>query len=379
MVGKGGGKHTAKPLVDELLLERALSKHSSLLMNLGLYENISRTQATSPKGLLKVLILVKDLVDLESTCEIHNMSLRKAIFQVLLSEPGLNDSKLNGSSWVGLKVERLGVIMSHMRRLSGTDLSVCSGKLTGAEFVQLKEVVGRIQKKVEEKLPVESKEKPLVERGSGSKKVEEKLPVKREEKPLVERESSAPTVERKRLKKEISEVSLDSQGLPKLFGTPEVKGPLPKGREEGTEQVVAGERSFLHRRPGQLVSQRQQGGEKPLAEALGIKKRPAAQVSKSAKKKKGEQAEREKEEEEEEQVPWTKLAQTTTKKEPWRAYICGTHAPGGKGTMRLIVETTYVKSERYLEILEEIKRRLHTEHLTKKQAVALREELYRSM
>ena len=138
--------------------------------------------------------------------------------------------------------------------------------------------VGRIQKKVEEKLPVERKEKPLVERGSGSKKVEEKWPVESQEKPLVDRGSGSPTMERKRLKKEISEV------FPTFLGLQRTRVPCPKRRRKEQRRLwlVGSGPSWTG---ALLVCQRQQGGEKPLAEALRIKKRPAAQISKRAKKR----------------------------------------------------------------------------------------------
>ena len=85
-------------------------------------------------------------------------------------------------------------------------------------------------------------------------------------------------------------VSLDSQGLPNLFGSPKADKalvPLPKGDEEeggpaqeqedGTEAADAGAGpSFLRRRPGQLVAQTGREGGEPLSRSLGIMKRPAA-------------------------------------------------------------------------------------------------------
>ena len=52
------------------------------------------------------LPLLKGLVELSPICEIHGACLRQAMFQVLLGEPSLNNTKWNGSVWVGLKVER---------------------------------------------------------------------------------------------------------------------------------------------------------------------------------------------------------------------------------------------------------------------------------
>ena len=111
-------------------------------------EKISRSQACDPKGLWVCLPLLKGLVELSPICEIHGACLRQAMFQVLLGEPSLNSTKWNGSVWVGLKVERITILLSHMRRLLGqNEMQACASKLTGAEFLQLQEVVKMIQQK----------------------------------------------------------------------------------------------------------------------------------------------------------------------------------------------------------------------------------------
>ena len=147
-VGKGGARHTPKPHIDPGLLLKEISKHSGLIQDLGSYEKISRSQACDPKGLWVCLPLLKGLVELSPICEIHGACLRQAMFQVLLGEPSLNSTKWNGSVWVGLKVERITILLSHMRRLLGqNEMQACASKLTGAEFLQLQEVVKMIQQK----------------------------------------------------------------------------------------------------------------------------------------------------------------------------------------------------------------------------------------
>ena len=92
------------------------SAHSSLLAKLGIYENVSKNQSCSPKGILYVLPLLKWLVELELTCEIHGSSLRQAIMQVVMQEPALNTSIYNGSVWVGSGVGRITTLLFHLRR-----------------------------------------------------------------------------------------------------------------------------------------------------------------------------------------------------------------------------------------------------------------------
>lgn len=107
MSGKGGARHTSKPQVDSGLLFRCLIQHKDLVCNLGPYEAISKTQAANPKGLLKNIPLIKGLVQLESTGEIHASCIRNAVFQMVLEDPKCNDSKWSGGVWTNMGVERL--------------------------------------------------------------------------------------------------------------------------------------------------------------------------------------------------------------------------------------------------------------------------------
>ena len=371
-MSKGGARHTAKPEVDEGLLVSLFSEQRSLLQHMGSYERISRSQACNPKGLIDLLPTTKGLVKLEPTCEIHTQCLRKALFQVLLEHPALNNTQFSGAVWVGLKVERLGVLQYHMRRLANSSLQSCAARLTGGDLQQLQEVINMI--------------------------------VKKEQPALVER-AEEPEPQPKKLKKEISDVSLDSSGLPRCFATPEQEKsqclPLSKGgesneeeREEGPLTKGGGIPSFLKQRPGQLAAKAAKEHEPmDLKKDLGIAKRPASKkkdkkpstggslTKGSPKAKKGKVKKKKKQKAPADHAastrkPWTKLRVTTPKKPPWRTYICGTTVPGGKGKLPLIVETTKVGHRLYLDIMAEIKRRLITEHLTKAEALDLRAHLY---
>ena len=160
---------------------------------------------------MDLLPLTKGLVNLEPTCEIHTQGLRKALFQLLLEHPSLNNTHFSGSVWVGLKVERIGVLQYHTRRLANSSLQSCAARLKGSELEQLQEVVNLIEKK---------------------------------EQPALVQRAEEPEPQPKKLKKEISDVSLDSSGFPKCFGTPEGEKamaskylPLTKGKEHSEENI----------------------------------------------------------------------------------------------------------------------------------------------
>lgn len=376
-MNKGGYRHTSKPQVDQGLLMKVFSNNSNLLGNMGIYERISRSQGCDPKGLIKLLPLIRGLVELEPTCEIHQSCLRKAIFSILLEDGTLNGSKWSGAVWTGMKVERVGVLLFHLRRLAGTDLKVAASKLTGAEYLQLQQVVEIIK----------TKEKPEI--------------IKTQEEP-----DAAPP---RKLKREVSDCSVNSNGMPNCFGIPQSKeqSPLTKRgksssllltKEEDSRQVCPAV-SFLRRRPGQTLNNPSQEHGSLRAE-LGLKKKVKKKKGNAKKKKNKKAAKKEKAAtpmkaagvpkagtltkgagtagsltKRSKRQKWTKLWVTQPKKPPWRTYICGTTSPDGKGKS-LIVETTKYAHPLYLDIMAEIKRRLEKDHLTKEEARDLRQHLY---
>ena len=266
MSGKGGARHTSKPQVDPGVLFKCLSLHKELVCNLGPYESISKTQACNPKGLLKNIPLLKGLVQLESTGEIHPSCMRQATFQLFMEDPKCNDTKWSGGVWSNMRVERVGTLLFHMRRLKlGDGLRACASKLTTIELLSIQEVLDMMDRKPEAEAPA----LPLVKREEAED----------DDRALAERDENDKPA--KKLKKEISEVSLDSLGMPKCFGTPastEAASPLAKGSSsplaKGSSSPLATEEpetnaslpkgktlakaiakpSFLRRREGRLAA-----------------------------------------------------------------------------------------------------------------------------
>ena len=113
-MGKGGARHTTKPMVDVGLLFKVLKTHSAVLQHLGVYEGISKAQGASPAGLVHSMGLTS-LVNLEPSCQIHQSSLRSALMQLLSEEPDFNNSKFKGSIFINFRMERIGVVMFHLR------------------------------------------------------------------------------------------------------------------------------------------------------------------------------------------------------------------------------------------------------------------------
>ena len=381
-MGKGGARHFSKPQVDIGILVRLLQCHSHLLASLGVYETISRSQACHPAGLMHVLELVKCIVEAEPTCEIHQGNLRGAIYTVYQSDPSINNSKFNGQVWVGLKLERLNVILAHFRRLKSPEsMRLCASKLTSVEYLKLQEVVNMIEKKNNDQpvLPA----KPLEER-------EEPPLGKREGPPLEEMENK-----QRKLKPLVSDVSLDSQGFPACFTSPleaqPTTSPLSKGGcPEKGDSLPSEEASSSHSQAmpslpkGQVPSSasalckpsfmRRRLGQKTPEPTASLKEQLCIVMKKPAALVKRAEATSEKHNSTSPvaRKPWLKLSKVNAKN-PERAYIIGSQEPGEKN--RLIVEIPMKRSASYSAHIDAILAKLRENHLTKNEAIQLREEL----
>ena len=139
------------------------------------------------------------------------------------------------------------------------------------------------------------------------------------------------------------------------------------------------------RRPGSRVAQK----EEHLMEMMGhsfipktlAKKRPAAALEKAAAKapkaaakaKAAAKGPLEKGTEDPGRKPWVKLRKTIAQN-PKRAYLQGT--TDGLEKLRLVVEVPERRTPDFEEIIDQIKAALEKDHLTKAEAIAMRERLY---
>ena len=366
--GRGGARHTPKPFTDEGVQE--------LVKDLGPYELISRSGAVDPKGLVRNLDLVRDLLRAEPTGEVHTQPMRQALLKLMRNDPTVNTSRFNGSVWSNLKGERLGCLLNHTRKWARAELegkSNAASKLTAFEYGKLKELLDL------------SEEKEVPETGH--------LLALEDRKP--------PSKEGRHLRPKLS---LDSDGFPKMFGENQESSPesadeaLPKGRAPCSV-------SFLKRRAGQsLVDPGQEEPEEEAAdalkEAMGLGGKGGAGGSKPAKgngrgrgrgsgrgkgkAKKGNGKGKTPKEQPlkkpaaSQPIPgyvggW-KAVRKTKASEPARCYLTGTLGPAGKRL--LITEVPERWTSQYEKVIDIIKKSLEKDpKMTKDQAQAMRTSL----
>ena len=265
--GRGGPRHKPKPYVDSGLLFSSLEKHSELLKDLGPYEHVSRTMGADAKGLILTMPLWKALIAVEPTGEIHCQPLRTALLSLLADNAELNHTRSSGQVWANLKVERITVLLTHVRKVArDQNLGPLAAKLTKDEFMSLTAALKLLE------LPdPQGLEKPRAPLEKGSSRslvsIEPSVPLEKGDEKLGKA--------KKKLKAQSSDVSMDAHGFPAIFASSPEKEKKSPPTKEGPPLLVS------KQRPGQrLAAARSSMSPAPLQEALGYGgkalKRPAA-------------------------------------------------------------------------------------------------------
>ena len=345
----GGRRHFPKPFCDAGLVLKALQENEQLVCDLGPYEAVSTSSGIEAPGLYQNLNLIEALVKVEKTCEIHSQPLRVAVQQLLVADPGLNKTKWNGQVWINLRVERLTTLLNHFRTLCRDNRVYQSAalKLRAVEMVKLKEVMDLVELRV---APVD----PLP-----------KGPYQETEDPLQKGGTSEPSKPEKNLKRNVSEVSVDSSGFPMVLKDAE------DDIDARTEDYTALEET-APLKSSSSANWSQHDRNPDLMQALGFNKSESLPLKKGALKKASAKPK---------SIPssgtartvWLKLYKTVTKKDPFRAYICGTTEKDPQ--KRLIVEVTQKQSPDYLAIIEKIMEKLEKKNISKEEAMAMKQQL----
>lgn len=190
---RGGPRHFSKPFIEAGLLLQVFSKHEGRVQDFKAYEFLSSGSTPDPKGLIYCLGLLQDLVKIAPQAELHPQPLRDAMLRLLTNKPQLNTSGHNGAVWCNARADRVNVLLAHLRKLKRSGPNArCASMLTGLEYTQLADILKLVQLRPEEghdALPLENGE--------------------------------ANESPQKKLKKQNSDVPMDSQGFPSFLKTPE--------------------------------------------------------------------------------------------------------------------------------------------------------------
>ena len=229
-MGRGGPRHSAKPYVDPGVLFKCLEKHTELLAEMGAYDVLGSNAAVDFKALLRLKPMWLSLLKAESSGQIAPKPLRQGVGALLAERPHLNSTVGGtGSMWVSLKLERLNVLLTHLRRCGREEKSMvlAASKLTKPEYRSLREGLERLDAptqpnaEAEHALPLENgeveapeapKKRLWAKTPDGSPKKRRALEIGKSLEDLGKGGGG------RALKQEDSNVTLDSTGLPQVFG-----------------------------------------------------------------------------------------------------------------------------------------------------------------
>lgn len=256
---KGGARRMSVPPVEldalQLIFDEAVRMNGANAFCLGSYDTLKVSQACNAAGLYQNSHYVKKLYEI-SEGEIMTSQLKQCLLKYAHSH---NNSNWNDGLWAGKLASQFSCLLSHVRRLQRdpAKLRQCIAGATGVQrnaILELVELKGKACKKAQ--LPMDNG-------ASASAPVEESKACKKASLPVGSPDSgSAPMAEAsasgeqackkaRTLKKEISEVSLDSRGYPSILASPKEKkqeaakskGPghvsiLDKRRQDGQRQAL---------------------------------------------------------------------------------------------------------------------------------------------
>lgn len=146
MEKRGGAHHRPKPRVDDVVLQTIFEKHKDILMNLGVYEHISKPMAASGEGLAYCYDLLSDLLEACPSSGVPTGIAKSAIMKLLMAEPTLNGTIYNAQIFAGMRVDRLGVVLLHLRRICQDDVRQrqCGAKCNGKAWQLVQQLIPKV-------------------------------------------------------------------------------------------------------------------------------------------------------------------------------------------------------------------------------------------
>jgi hypothetical protein len=363
-MGKGGKLHFAKPVVDGGLLFRALLTGAQFLRNLGDYETLSRGSLPSYEGLVQNGPLLEELLVLEPTAELHPQPVKAALLRLLGTDSSLNGTVYNGQVWINLRQERLCTLLFHVRKAARdpNTLQQAALKLNGTDMITLKKVLGLVSIPLEKGSTEDSLTTPaahLVPPAVETEKEDAKSVVSVGKQTVNYSTDDVGSLAKgkRTLKKTVSAVSVDSDGFPAFLKHDKIEDDAPCERDPK-------HRNLGHKISAETWSKSQE--QRQLKMSLGFESESVLKKPASAKEVKPTPSSSSS------ACVWVKL-QKTTGKCPARSYILGSLAKGQKP--KLIVEVSMKRSSQFVWIIDEIMKQLQAKHLSKGDALKLRDEL----
>ena len=144
---KGGPRHKPSPVVDPSILAAVFAKHKESIANFIIYEHISVSQAVRGNGLVQHYNFLKTMLTLCPSGDMPGTSAKAAMLTLVVQCPEINTSIYNSSVWAGMRCERIGCMLNHLRRLAREPdrLKQAALSMSGQDLAKLKTLINMLQ------------------------------------------------------------------------------------------------------------------------------------------------------------------------------------------------------------------------------------------
>jgi hypothetical protein len=285
-------------------------RHASSLKDLGPYEQLSKAQQAHPH-LVKLFDFLEPMLQIAPSARLHEGSIRTALLQLVTDREfkTLNSSPYNNAVWANLRVNRLTTIFKHLRRLATEParFTQLAAKLTSCELDKLRILIDSVEVSAarsdeesqntqnstsesstpaaavaQSSAPAAASDESMVLAAAADESTvpaaaAPSSPAATEWYPLAE---SEPLPRARCLAKQDSEVSVDSSGLPRMFGD---AAPAPMLQHSGRKRRLAAVPASLAASPDRAApAVKAASAAKAAAKAASPKTQAKAQASQPA-------------------------------------------------------------------------------------------------
>lgn len=220
--GPGGANNRPKPSIDEDVMWRLFSTHEDWV-DMGPYETLSKSQACHGEAIAGMYDFVKDILEVAPTGAFAAGPAKAAMSRIVSAKPKLNTTLFNTVVFVGGRLDRITTMMFHLRRISSNEkkYAACAAKCTSGALDKLNDLIKLMDISLAEEESTATNyygEVPS-ERGPASLDAEGFPAVLSDslEVPGTEGSPEETPAKRRKLKQEHSDVSMDSDGWPRVL------------------------------------------------------------------------------------------------------------------------------------------------------------------
>ena len=226
--GPGGANNKPKPSVDEDVFWRLFSIHEDW-MDMGPYETLSKTQACNGEAIAGMFEFVKSILEVAPTGAFAAGPAKGAMSRLVSAKPKVNTSMFSTAVFVGGRLVRINTMMFHLRRIAANEkkYTACAAKCTAGALEKLNDLIKLLDVSLAEEESTATnyfgsqpseRGPPTLDASGFPAVLSDSLEIP--EIPDTQEPLEETPAKRRKLKQEPSDVSVDSNGWPRVLCDP---------------------------------------------------------------------------------------------------------------------------------------------------------------